>query len=411
MAKIKKIKAREILDSRGNPTTEVCLTTEDGIFCDSVPSGASTGKYEAVELRDGGKRYGGKGVLKAIANVNKIIAPKLTGKDVLNQKEIDELMIKLDGTENKTKLGANAILGVSMAVARAGADAKKMPLYKYIALISGQKKISIPRPSLNVINGGAHAGNDLDFQEFMVVPQFKLFSDSLRTASEIYHEMKKIIKESYSDSGTNVGDEGGYAPPLKSPEEALNIIIEAAGRQNYKDKIKIILDVASSQFLEENGKYKTKFGIFEKQELAEYYLNLVKKYPIIALEDPFAEDDFEGWANMKSKTKLILIGDDLLVTNPERMKMAKEKKACNGTIIKVNQIGTITEAIEAVNLAKSYGWKVMVSHRSGDTNDDFISDFAVGTGADFIKTGAPCRGERTAKYNRLLKIEEETKKL
>jgi len=416
-SKIHSIKAREILDSRGNPTVEVDLETNLGIFRASVPSGASRGKYEAVELRDGGKRYHGMGVLKAVRNVNEIITPKLKGKDVTRQKEIDELLIKLDGTENKSKLGANAICSVSMAVCRTGATTNNLPLYKYISQVYQRDPaaLSLPLPCFNIINGGVHAGNELDFQEFMISPQQKTFSRNLQIASEIYHQLKEIIKQKYIDLGINVGDEGGFAPPVRVPEEALNLILEAAKNLGYQNKIKIILDVAASQFYAK-GTYKTRIGAFSREGLLKYYSDLIQKYPILALEDPFAEDDFEGWELLmlninkrinKRNSKLLIIGDDLLATNPKRIKLAEEKKACNAVIIKMNQIGTITETIEAAKLAKSYGWKIIVSHRSGETCDDFVADLAVGIGADFIKTGAPARGERVAKYNRLLRIEEE----
>jgi len=409
--KIKSIKAREILDSRGNPTVEVDLTTDLGVFRASVPSGVSKGKYEAVELRDGGKRYRGQGVLKAVKNINKIIAPKLKGKDPTEQKRIDDLMIKLDGTENKSKLGANAVLAVSMAVCRAGATTKNFPLWKYLSQLMEVRlpsmpivKLSLPVPSVLMIEGGAHAGNELDFQEFMILPQVKPFSKALQIASEIYQELKNIIKEKYIDLAINVGDEGGFAPPARVPEEALELILKAAKNLGYQNKIKIILDVAASQFYTD-GKYKMRFGVFTSEGLLNYYSDLIQKYPVIGLEDPFSEEDGEGWHMLKSK--ILVIGDDLLATNPERIKLAKKKNACNGAIIKPNQIGTVSEAIEAAKLAKSYSWKIMVSHRSGETNDDFIADFAVGIGADFIKAGAPARGERVAKYNRLLRIEEE----
>jgi enolase len=415
MAKIKKIKAREILDSRGNPTVEVELETDFGKFFASVPSGASRGKYEAVELRDGGKRYLGKGVRKAIENINKVIAKKLKGLDVKKQKEIDQALIELDGTENKSKLGANAICGVSLAVCKAGASTKKLSLYKYIRELYNSQltTYNLPKPSFNIINGGAHAGNDLDFQEFMVCPKGKNFSENLRIVAEIYHKLKEIISKKYGKLATNLGDEGGFAPPSKDPEIAIKLIFEAAKSLNYQNKISIILDVAASQFFD-GKKYKTKIGNFLGEELANFYLKLIKKYPIEGIEDPFAQDDFESWQNFSSYFQLLtsnflIIGDDLTVTNPKRIKMAKEKGLCNAIVVKINQIGTVTEAIEAAKLAKSFGWKIMVSHRSGETTDDFISDFAVGIGADFIKSGAPARGERVAKYNRLLKIEEELK--
>jgi len=413
--KIKNIKAREILDSRGNPTIEVELETNLGFFLASIPSGASKGKYEASELRDGGKRYQGLGVLKAIKNINKIIAPRLKGKDPAKQKEIDNFLIKLDGSENKSRLGANAILAVSTVVCRAGAKAKKLPLYQYIRELSNLqlKTYHFPKPAFNVINGGVHAGNDLDFQEFMIVPQEKIFARNLEIAANVYHQLKKLIRNKYLDLGINVGDEGGFAPPLRAPEEAINLILEASEKLNYQGKIKFILDIAASQFYE-NNQYQTKFGIFDKEKFSEYYLLLISKYPILGLEDPFAEDDLSGWNLLESKVKeqksrILIVGDDLLATNPQRIKMAKEKNLCNGSIIKLNQIGTVTEAIEATKLAQSFGWKIIVSHRSGETNDDFVADFAVGVNADFVKFGAPARGERLAKYNRLLKIEEDLK--
>lgn len=415
-SKIKKISAREILDSRGNPTLEVEVETNLGKFLASVPSGASKGKYEAVELRDGGKRYGGKGVLKAVKNINEIIAPRLKGRDSTNQKKIDQILIELDGTKNKSKLGANAICGVSMAVCRAGATTKNLPVFKYLYTLFStivKNRVSVPRPAFNIINGGAHAGNDLDFQEFMVCPKGKNFSENLKIGAEIYYLLKEIIQKKYGKSATNLGDEGGFAPPIKFPEEALKLILIASQRLNYEKKISIILDVAASQFFD-GKKYNTKFGNFSGEKLAKYYIRLIENYPIEGIEDPFAQDDFESWKNFTSniqhhKSNVVIIGDDLLVTNPERITMAKEKLLCNGAIIKINQIGTVSEAIESVKLAKLFGWKVIVSHRSGETNDDFIADFAVGISADFIKTGAPARGERVAKYNRLLKIEEELK--
>jgi len=418
--KIKSIKAQEILDSRGWPTVGVDLRTSDFFVRASVPSGVSKGKYEAVELRDGGKRYLEKGVLKAVRNVNEIIAPKLVGKDVTGQKEIDELMIKLDGTKNKSSLGANTILAVSMAVCRAGAVAQNLPLYSYISkFFRGRLSDNLPEvgflatlvPCFNVINGGAHAGNNLDFQEFMICPNFESLSKNLQSASEIYHNLKEILKSNFGKLAINIGDEGGFAPPLFLAEQALDLILEAIEKSGYKNLVKIAIDSAASEFFSDE-KYKMKKILFTKEGLTNYYFDLIKKYPIFSLEDPFAQDDFEGWQKLNSKFKIqnakfLIFGDDLLATNIERMKMAKEKNLCNGLILKMNQVGTITETLEAAKLAKDFDWKIMVSHRSGETNDDFIADLAVGIGADFIKSGAPARGERVAKYNRLLKIEEE----
>jgi len=415
-SKIKKVEAREILDSRGDPTIEVDLKTNHGVFRSSVPSGASTGKYEAKELRNGGKRYFGKGVLKAVENINKIIAPKIIGKDSSSQKEIDNLMIELDGTDDKSNLGANAICGVSLAVCRAGAGSKKLELFKYINEISRKsykipvKKPKIPDPLFNIINGGVHSGSELDVQEFMVVINETLFSKKLQMISEIYHQLKDLLFKRYGKLAINIGDEGGFAPPFVAPEQALEFIFKAAEDLNYKTKIKIILDVASSQFFK-HGKYEMKIGVFTKDGLMRYYTDLLSKYPIIGLEDPFSEDDWEGFEQITKKfgKKILIIGDDLLVTNPKRIKKAKTRKAVNSMILKINQIGTVSEALEAAKLAKEFGWKIVVSHRSGETNDDFIADFAVGIEADFIKAGAPTREERIVKYNRLLRIEEELK--
>ncbi len=399
MLKIKSLKAREILDSRGNPTVKVSLETEKGIVESAVPSGASTGKHEAVELRDGGKRYNGLGVLKAVKNINGKIASALVGKNVLEQEKIDRILISLDGTENKSNLGANAILGVSIAVCKAGSLAFKKPLYTYINHLSGKKDLDLPRPCFNIINGGAHAGNDLNFQEFMIMPRKKKISESVREASEFYHSLKDVLRKRYSSTSINVGDEGGFAPPISNPEDAINLIVGVG-------KIDLILDVAAGEFFNE-GKYKMGVKSFQKEEMVNYYLGLIKKYPILGLEDPFAEDDWEAWRLMMLETKSLIVGDDLIATNPSRIKEADRLKACNSMILKPNQIGTVSESIESAQLAKNLKWKIMVSHRSGETNDDFISDFAVGIAADFIKAGAPARGERVAKYNRLMEIEEE----
>ncbi len=420
MPDITKIKAREILDSRGNPTIEVDLFTEDFSVRASVPSGASTGIHEALELRDGEKRYNGKGVQKAIENINKKIAQKITGLEVTQQKFIDLMMINLDGTKNKQKLGANAILAVSMAVCRAGAKSKNIPLYEYIRQISETEKISLPIPYFNVINGGAHAGNSLDLQEYMIVPQVKEFKEALRIGSEVYHFLKKNLKEKYGADAVNVGDEGGFAPPLKDNEEPLKILLKSINDAGYQGKVKIAMDCAASEFFYK-GKYllgrktlneKEKEKLIAEEgitgeKLAELYYTFIKKYPIISIEDPFAQDDWNSWSKFMEKAGIQVVGDDLLVTNTERIKIALEKNACNALLLKINQIGTVTEAIQAAKLALGNDWKVMVSHRSGETEDSFIADLVVGLGVRQIKSGAPCRGERLAKYNQLVRIEEE----
>ncbi|MBD3252763.1 phosphopyruvate hydratase [Candidatus Pacearchaeota archaeon] len=402
---IKSIKAREVLDSRGNPTVEVELAVEKGIVRAIVPSGTSTGKYEAVELRDSNKRYHGKGVLKAVKNVSKI-ASKIVGRDCTKQRHIDEKILELDNTDNKHKLGANAILGVSMAVCRAGAVAKNIPLYEHIREISETKKTKIPVPCFNVINGGAHAGNNLNFQEYMIVPNTGSFKEALRYSSEIYHHLKKIIKSRYGKNAVNVGDEGGFAPLIDSIEEPLILLQQAIEKAGYKSKIKIALDVAASEFFK-NNKYELEGKKLNRDELIKIYKKLIENYDIISIEDPFDQNDWNSFSILTSSVDCQVVGDDLLVTNPRRIQKAVREKACNCLLLKVNQIGTISEAIDAARLAKSNKWKIMVSHRSGETEDSFISDLAVGLNADFIKSGAPARGERTCKYNQLLRIEEE----
>lgn len=402
---IRRVRAREILDSRGNPTIEVCMQTGAGEFCAGVPSGASTGAGEAAELRDGGEKFGGLGVSKAIANVNSVISPEIIGMDCRDQEEVDAKMRQIDGTPDKSRLGGNAMCGVSLACARAAAGTQKKPLYEYIARLAGNKKIALPKPCFNVINGGAHAGNDLDFQEFMICPQAPKFSDNLRLGAAIYRQLKKDLIAKYGKSSANLGDEGGFAPPIKTPKEALDSLCGAIAIVSPEFPVKFIIDVASTQFFS-GGRYNTNFGSFDANGLAQFHSGLISQFSqIIGLEDPFAENDWGGWRGFSFSG--MMIGDDLLVTNPARMKEAKEKKACNAMILKINQIGTVSEALEAAKLAKEYGWKIIVSHRSGETNDDFIADFAAGIGADYIKTGAPARGERLAKYNRLAKIEEE----
>lgn len=410
--KILDIKAREILDSRGDPTVEVDVETKQGIFTSAVPSGASTGIHEALELRDGGRRYLGKGVLKAVANVNGPIKKNLLGADCQDQQLIDDVLLTIDNTVDKSKLGANAILGVSMAVCRAGSAAQNIPLYSYIASHFGRKahgKQVLPVPAFNIINGGAHAGNKLDFQEYMLWPcKARSFSEGLRMGSEIFHELKAILAKEYGKTATNVGDEGGFAPPLRRAIEPITLILKAAHNLGYERKIRIGLDCAASQFWD--GRH----YVFEGRKLtpdrmADFYESLSESYPIISIEDPFHEEAFDDYASLKSilpKTVQI-VGDDLLCTNISRMCLAIEHKSVNALLLKVNQIGSISESLAAAQLARSEGWGVMVSHRSGETTDDFIADLSVGLSMGQLKSGAPCRGERLAKYNRLLRIEQE----
>ena len=404
MSIIKNIKGREILDSRGNPTVEVDVTLESGIVATaSVPSGASTGINEALELRDNNKdRYMGKGVLKAVSNVNEIIKPKLVGMDVLNQRLIDETLLKLDGTENKSKLGANAMLGVSLACLKAAAKYSNKELYEYIG-----KGTIIPRPMMNILNGGAHADNGLDFQEFMIIPMTKDFRTNLRMGSEIFHHLKKILTQ--SGFSTGVGDEGGFAPNINSTEEALNLIIDAIKAANYipgKD-VYLGLDVAASEFYNDS-KYSFEGKAKNSEELIEYYEYLCEKYPIISIEDGMAEDDYRGWRLLTEKLgkKIQLVGDDLFVTNKKLFQKGIDQKLGNAILLKLNQIGTVTETIETILLAKKARYNTIISHRSGETEDTYIADFAVGLNLGQIKTGSLCRSERTAKYNRLLRIFE-----
>ena len=426
MSKIKNIIAREIKDSRGNPTVEVELETGPirgypGVFVASCPSGASTGKNEALELRD----EDGKGVLKAIKNVNEIIAPKLKGKDVLNQKEIDELMIGLDGTENKSKLGANAVLPVSMAVCRAGAGSKKIPLYRHIfelCDVGHRTELKIPFAMFNVLEGGAHADNELSVQEFMAVSQKKTFAENLVLCNKVFNNLKNLIEKNFLPAGRQaaelgMGDEGGFAPKISKTEQALYLLKNAIGAED----IKIALDCAASQFYKD-GKYILEGREFSKNELLEFYSDLAARFSIILIEDPFAEEDWDGFESVVDKFShspvngrdMIVVGDDLTTTNIKKIREAHNKNACNGVILKLNQIGTVSETIEAASLAKSFnsprgeaGWKTIVSHRAGETMDDFIADFSVGIGADFIKSGSPAKPERMVKYKRLLEIEKE----
>jgi enolase len=398
---IKKITARQILDSRGNPTIEADVLLADGSFGRAaIPSGASTGAAEALELRDGGKEYLGQGVMKAVNNVNGPIFKKLKGFSG-SQEKLDSALIKLDGTENKTNLGANSLLSVSLAFSRAMAGKKEL----HSVLGKGKK---IPTPMLNVINGGKHAGGKLAIQEFMLIPTgFKTFSDKIRAGAEIYHILKKKLKAKYGVSAVNVGDEGGFAPAIDTTEDAISILAESIESAGYSEKVFIGLDAAATSFYE-NGRYKIDGKELDGDGMIEFYLGLIQKFPIlISLEDPLFEEDYDGFAKLLDKTagKTLVVGDDLFVTNVKRMAVGIRKKSANALLLKVNQIGTLTEAIAAGKLAQKSGWKVVVSHRSGETGDDFISDLAVGIGAEFLKAGAPCRGERVAKYNRLLRIE------
>jgi len=408
---IKNIKGREILDSRGNPTVEVDVILESGVMGRAaVPSGASTGEHEAVELRDGDKkRYMGKGVLRAVLNVDNELNSGLKGKDASEQTGLDKLMIALDGTENKSRLGANAILGVSMASAKAVANYKKIPLYKYLG---GEKANILPVPMMNIMNGGAHADNNVDLQEFMVMPKgAKTFSEGLRMGSEIFQNLKKILKS--RKLSTAVGDEGGFAPDLKSNEEAIEVILEAIDKAGYKagKDIFIALDPAASSFYE-NGKYMLRAEPKPEksaQDMVEFYSNWVSKYPICSIEDGLAEDDWDGWKALTEKIgkKVQIVGDDLFVTNTKRLKMGIDKGVANSILIKVNQIGTLTETIEAIDLARQNGYTAVVSHRSGETEDTTIAHLVVAMGTGQIKTGSVCRTDRICKYNELLRIEED----
>ncbi|KAG0174658.1 hypothetical protein DFQ28_005253 [Apophysomyces sp. BC1034] len=416
---VSKVHARQIFDSRGNPTVEVEVTTSKGVFRAAVPSGASTGIHEALELRDNIKsEYVGKGVFKAVENVNKTIAPALIEANisVVDQKAIDDFLLNLDGTKNKSNLGANAILGVSLAVAKAGAGEKNVPLYVHLADLAGSKKpFVLPVPAFNVINGGSHAGNKLAMQEFMILPTgAKSFSEAMKMGSEVYHCLKSVIKAKYGQDATNVGDEGGFAPNIQDNAEGLDLLVAAIEKAGYTGKIKIGMDCAASEFYKD-GKYDLDFknpssdpaSYLTGKELADLYKSFAEKYPIVSIEDAFDQDDWENWTHLENTSDYQLVGDDLTVTNPERIAVAVEKKACNALLLKVNQIGTLTESIQAALDSQKAGWGVMVSHRSGETEDTTIADLVVGLRTGQIKTGAPCRSERLAKYNQLLRIEEE----
>ena len=405
-SKIKSISAIEILDSRGNPTVEAFVRLEDGsVGSASVPSGASTGIHEAHELRDGDKdRFGGKGVLSAVKNVNELIAPALIGLDACMQGDIDDKMLALDESESKSNMGANATLAVSIAVARAAARSQGLPLYRY--LNTGLCEVTLPCPMFNVLNGGAHAANNIDIQEFMILPHGLDFEDGIRAGAEIYHTLGRILKK--KGLSTGVGDEGGYAPNLDSDESAIELLCQAISASGYSlSKVGIALDVASSEWYED-GKYILPKRGTEKsyKELIDYYEDLCSRYPIVSIEDGLAEDDFDGWRELTKRlgNRIMLVGDDLFVTNEKRLTMGISQGIGNSILIKPNQIGTLSETLRVISLARSEGYSYIISHRSGDTPDTAIADIAVATGAGFIKTGAPCRGERVAKYNRLLNI-------
>ena len=408
MPEIIEIKGREILDSRGNPTVEVDVFTRSGFSRASVPSGASTGKHEALELRDNEKRYLGRGVLKAVSNVNDLIAKKLVGRDCTKQREADELMMELDGTSNKSRLGANAILAVSMALCKAGASESNLPLYKYITELTNSKGVTLPIPQMNVINGGLHAGIKNDVQEHLIIPRgAKRYSDALRMCSETYHILKMKLKEKFGSSAIHVGDEGGFVPPLRSVGERLEFIMGAIEELGYNEEFALGIDAAASEFYYE-GKYRILEKDYSALGLLDYYTDLCQEFPLISIEDGFGEDDWIAWNAMKSKLgeRIQIVGDDLLVTNAERIRKAIEMGACNALLLKLNQIGTITEALDAFQIARKSGWNVIVSHRSGSTEETFFADLVVGLDAGQFKYGAPARSERTCNYNQLLRIEE-----
>ena len=405
--KIQKLHAREILDSRGNPTIEVDVFTQKGFGRASVPLGASTGTNEALELRDADpNRYGGKGVLTAVKNVNAIIQKELLGLDVRNQRKIDELMIELDETDNKSNLGTNAILGVSIAVAKAAADSLNIPLYRYLG---GSNAFTLPVPTMNVVNGGKHAGNELAIQEFMIQPKgAETFYEALQFGAEIYHVLGKLLEKKYGRSSTNVGYEGGYAPKMSESTEALDALVQAIEEAGYTEsEVTIGIDAAASEFYEDEF-YTIDGKKLNAPELLDYYVELVNSYPILSIEDPFYEEAFEDFEALTNELwDTIIVGDDLFVTNIERISKGVDMGAANALLLKINQIGTLSESFDAASMASRNGYTVIVSHRSAETEDTTISDLAVAIGAEMIKTGAPARGERTAKYNQLLRIEED----
>lgn len=401
---IKRIKGREVLDSRGNPTVEVEVHTECGFGRAIVPSGASTGEWEAIELRDKEERYNGKGVRTAVENVNSLIADALTGRDVRTQRAIDDVLKTLDGTDKKGHLGANALLGTSMAVARAAAHPLDVPLFQYLG---GANAHTLPVPMMNVINGGRHAGNDLAIQEFFIIPiGAPTFAEALRMGAETYHALKNVLRSEYGRSATNVGDEGGYAPPLSRTAEALDAIQDAIDAAGYAKELRLGVDSAASEFYQ-HGLYAIDGARLTSGQLLDYYVDLVEQYPLALVEDPFEENDFESFAELTSALKnTVIIGDDIFVTNASRLAKGIAQKAANSLLLKLNQIGTISEAFDAATLAFRNNYSVAVSHRSGETEDTIIADVAVALGSEFIKTGAPARSDRTAKYNQLLRIEE-----
>lgn len=406
MSKILGVTAREILDSRGNPTVECEIRIKEGIVRASVPSGVSAGMHEAHELRDGGRRFHGLGVLKAVSNINGPIAKILKGKNPANH-ELDNFLIEADGTPNKNKLGANAILAASLAVARAGALSRRVPLYKHISSIS-KSRLSLPVPAFNIIEGGKHAGNRLDFQEYHIIPcGAKSFAESLQIAAEIYQHLKLRLENDFGRSAINVGDEGGFAPPMNNIEMPLDYLTNSIISLGLWGKVKLGMDCAASTFFKRQ-KYYVSGKEFASDELVDFYKELVQRYPIISIEDPFNEDDFVHFAELQKKlVGKQIVGDDLLVTQAKRIQIAAKHKSCNCLLLKMNQVGTLTESLQSAKLARENNWKIMVSNRGGETEDSFIADLAVGIGAEQIKAGAPCRGERTAKYNQLLRIEEE----
>lgn len=408
MSRIKKVKAREIIDSRGNPTVEVDVFTPKGLSRASVPSGASTGKHEALELRDNDRRYLGKGVLKAVGNVNNTIAEHIVGRDSTHQTEIDELMIDLDGTPSKSRLGANGILAVSMAVCKAGATESEIPLYAYIANMVDSAATTLPIPQMNVINGGAHAGIEDDFQEHMIVPVGAgAFSDALRMCSETYHVLKKNLKKRFGARATQVADEGGFVPPVKSVDDRFELILQAIEELGYTREFALATDAAASEFCYD-GEYRLMGKNYSSDELLDVYTAMCDRYPLVSIEDGLSEDDWEGWVRLNARLgqKVQIVGDDLLVTNVQRIKKAVKLNACNTLLLKLNQVGTVTEALDAFQLARQSEWRAIVSHRSGSTEETFYADLVVGLEAGQFKYGAPARGERTCNYNQLLRIEE-----